>query len=317
MVQKLLYSLNIRSSVFLLFSLFLIQNLISQELFIGSGSEFYKMKNTEFTTSNSVVTVDPSGTFSLEAGNDWGSGSEFVNGEIKVIGSGDTKIPTGNNGVYAPVNAIHTGDITAAYFNTSPTSGANGVDVDAVADIEYWELTGNAIITLPWNDNSGITSLVNNNGGKLGSVTIVGYDNGIWNLVSASQSSVVSGNLLNGDVASDANTEVNLNGFSQFTFGIDHQVVLSINELFLTNGINILSNPIKSFDNNIRFNSENELNDLQISLYDITGRQLKVYENISTHGRIGVIEKPNLRSGIYLLKFVHEGKQGVKKIIIE
>ena len=181
MVQKLLYSLNIRSSVFLLFSLFLIQNINSQELFIGSDSDFYLKKDTEFTTSNTVVTVDPLGIFSLESGNDWGSSSEFVNGEIKVIGSGDTKIPTGNNGVYAPVNANHTGNITAAYFNSSPTSGSNGVDVDAVADVEYWELTGNAIITLPWNDNSGITSLVNNNGGKLGSVTIVGYDNGVWN----------------------------------------------------------------------------------------------------------------------------------------
>ena len=317
MIQKLLYSLNIRSSIFLLFSLFLIQNLFSQELFIGSDSEFYLKKDTEFTTSNTVVTVNPLGIFSLESGNDWGSSSEFVDGEINVIGSGDTKLPTGNNGVYAPVNASHTGNITASYFNTSPTSGANGVDVDAVADIEYWQLAGNATITLPWNDNSDITSLINNNGGKLGSVAVVGYDNGIWNLVSASQSSIVTGDLSNGNVTSDANNEIDLNGFSQFTFGIDHQVVLSINELFLTNGINILSNPIKAFDDSIRFNSENEMNNLQVSLYDITGKKLKIYENVSTRGRIGTIEKPNLRSGIYLLKFDHEGKQGVKKIIIE
>ena len=62
------------------------------------------------------------------------------------------------------------------------------------------------------------------------------------------QPAEVTGDLQNGDVTSDANNEVNLNGFTQFTFGIDHQVVLSIKDQTLSNGIKMVSNPVKSTD---------------------------------------------------------------------
>ncbi len=250
-----------------------------------------------------------------------GSAAEYVNGEVNVKGSGDTKIPIGNNGVYAPVIASHTGDMIASYVNSPPSSGANGVDVDAVLDVEYWKLTGNAIITLPWNDNSNITDLVNNNGGSLNAVAIVGLDSGIWNLVSATQTNTITGDLLNGDVTSDVtsdvNNNVNLDGFSEFTFGIDHQAALSVNELFLTNGIQILSNLIKNYENNIRFQVENEIQGFNVELYDIRGRKIKSYNQINTLNKKGSISKPELNSGLYFLKFDYEGKQGVKKIIIE
>jgi len=304
-------------SILLCFALISIENGVAQEIYIGSGAEFYLKANTNFTTSNTVITKDPMGKFSVEAGNNWGSVSEYVAGEVTAKGSGDTKIPVGNNGVYAPVVATHSTDVVASYMNSSPSSGANGVNVDAVGIVEYWKLTGNAIITLPWNDNSNITDLVNNNGGSLNAVALVGLDNGVWNLLSATQTNIVSGDLLNGDVTSDVNNEVDLNSFSEFTFGIDRQVVLSVNDLFLTNGIQILSNPIKNYESNIRFQVENDMQNLNVVLYDITGRIIKSYNQINTVGRSGIIPKPNLKSGLYFLKFDFEGKQGVKKIIIE
>lgn len=289
----------------------------SQGLYIGSGSEFYLKKNTDFTTGNTVVTTDLSGIFSLEAGADWGSNLEYVNGEVVVYGGGETKLPLGDNGVYAPVLAEHTGNINASYFNSSPPIGSNGVDVDAVADVEYWELSGNAVITLPWNDDSDITSLVNDNGGVLSSVSIVGLNGGVWDLVSASQSNTVNGDLLNGDVKSDENNKVNLDTFSQFTFGIDHQAALAINDLFLSTGIDLLANPVKAYESTIRFKASNDLVDLKATLYDVMGKTIKFYDNIKTYNGIGVLQKPNLKSGLYFLKFDHNGKQGVKKIIIE
>ena len=306
-----------RISFILFFALLSFQNGKAQDLFVGSNAEFFLKANTNFTTSNTIVTLDSSGKFSIEAGSDWGSNQEYVNGEVNTYGDGETKLPIGNNGVYAPVMANHTGNITGSYFNSAPTSGSNGADVDAVSNIEYWKLTGNAIITLPWNDNSDITSLVNNNGGKLSSVSIVGYDSGVWNLVSASQTNVVTGDLLNGDVTSDINNEVNLNSYTQFTFGIDHQAVLAVNDLFLSNGISIISNPVKASDRNIQFTSSNELIGLKVTLYNILGEKIKYYRNVSTYNGIGTLRKPHLDSGIYLLRFDYEGKQGVKKIIIE
>ena len=303
--------------ILFLFVMLSIQKNEAQKLYVDSGGEFYLQKDMDFTTSDSEVTVDLLGQFAVEAGSDWGSDMEYIDGDVTAIGSGETKLPTGNNGVYAPILAKHTGDITASYINGSPSSGSNGTDVSAVANIEYWKLTGNAVITLPWNDNSEITDLVNNNGSNINAVAIVGYDNGTWDLISSIQTNTVTGDLLNGNVTSDVNNEVNLNNFAQFTFGIDNQVVLSVKDPLLSNGIKMVSNPIKSTDEQIQFLSKNDMEDLQITLYDINGRLIKVFNNVKTYGRVGTLNKPNLKSGIYLLKFDHKGKQGIKKIIIE
>ena len=306
-----------RASILLMFFIFSFQIMLSQELFVSSNSELYLKKDLVFTTSNTVVTIDPLGTFSLEAGNNWGSDQEYVNGKVVAYGTGGTKMPVGNNNVYAPVIANHTSTINATYFNTSPVSGSNGLNVDAVSNVEYWELSGNAIITLPWIENSDITSLVNNNGGVLNSVAIVGYNTGTWNLVNASQTNTVSGNLLVGEVESDVSNEINLDNFSQFTFGIDHQVALAVNDLFLSTGIQILSNPVRRNNSKIQFRVSSTIQGINITMYSLLGQKIKYYPNISTSNGIGTLQKPNVKSGLYFLKFDYEGKQGVKKIIIE
>lgn len=289
----------------------------AQSLFVGAGTEFYLAKDLAFTTSSSIVEVDASGVFSVEAGNTWGSSQEYVNGSITAYGTGETLLPTGNNGVYAPVKMEHTGVATANYINSPPSIGSNGANVDDVSVVEYWELTGTAIVNLPWNDDSDITSLVNDNGGALSSVAIVGLNAGLWDLISASQSNTVSGDLLNGDVTSDMSIPANLNGFSEFTFGIDHQIVLDVNDLFLTTGINLVSNPVNAGQDNIEFTTSEEMVDLKVSIYDLNGRLIKNFDKVDVYLGVGNLPKSNLKSGMYFVKFEHEGKQGVKKVIIE
>ena len=295
---------------------FLSLNTFAQELYVGSGAELHLQKNLDFTTSNTVVSVGTTGKFSVEQGSNWGNTQEYVNGKVYTYGVGETKLPVGDNGVYAPVMVNHTINTAAQYFNTAPTGGSNGTDVDAVSDKEYWELEGHAIVTLPWIPASDITTLVNNNGGKLSSVAVVGLNGSVWNLVSASQTNVVTGDLSNGAVTTDSANEVVLNGFSQYTFGIDHQVVLGIDDLFITNDIRIISNPIDNDAAHIQFVSAN-LENLEVTIFDLLGRKISNQKNISISNNRGSISKPNLKSGIYLLKFEHEGKKGTKKILIK
>ena len=113
------------------------QIILAQELYVGPNTEFYLKKDLDFTTSNTVVSVDALGKFSVESGSMWGSTSEYVNGNVFAYGSDLTKLPTGNNSIYAPVMANHTGDIFASYLNAGPNSGTSGTDVNAVSDIEY------------------------------------------------------------------------------------------------------------------------------------------------------------------------------------
>ncbi len=287
-----------------------------QSLFVGNGTEFHLKKDLPFTTSNTIVTLDPGGIFSVEAGSLWGSSTEYVNGQVSALGTGISTLPVGNNGVYAPVVADHTGNLQAAYFNSSPGSGGLGANVNAVSDVEYWELSGNAVITLPWNAASNMTDLVTNNGGVLNSIAIVGLDGGTWNLVSAPLTNAVTGDLTSGTVTSDASNEVNLSTYSQFTLGIDNEVVLGLDELFITNGIDIVHNPVRSAET-IQFISENNLSELNAELYDITGKQIRTYNNIILLNGFGALDRTSIGGGIYFLKFIHQGKQGVKKIILE
>jgi hypothetical protein len=162
-----------------------------------------------------------------------------------------------------------------------------------------------------------MTNLVNNNGGSLNAVSIVGLDNGVWNLISDSQSFTVNGDLLNGEVGSDPNNSVNLNGFGQITFGIDHQVVLSVNDLFLSASIDLISNPVRQGDPDIRFKTTGDVLNMKASLYDLHGRLLKEYHNVEISAGEGNLSKANLKSGLYFVKFEQEGKQGVKKLIVE
>lgn len=317
MKLKLLIFSTFRNLFLFLLFLGMIQKVSSQELYVGANAELFLAKDAVFTTNNTVVQVDDNGTFSIEAGSNWGSEMEFVAGLVKVIGTGKTNLPTGDNGVYAPVTMDHTGDVTAKYSNTAPSDGTNGTDVDAVSNIEFWELTGTAVVTLPWNENSDITSLVNNNGGALSSVSIVGLNGGVWDLISASRSYTVAGDLLNGSVTSDLNNQVDLNGYAQYTFGIDHQIVLSVNDLFRSTGISLLSNPVKAIEENVRFSTSGEIVDLKVSIYDIHGRLMKRFDKVDLSLGEGNLPKSNLKSGLYFVKFEHEGKQGVKKLIIE
>ncbi|RLD78890.1 MAG: hypothetical protein DRJ07_12570, partial [Bacteroidetes bacterium] len=77
-------------SILMLFVLLSIQKNEAQKLFIDSGGEFYLQKDMDFSTSDKEVTVDLLGEFSVEAGNDWGSDMEYVDGFVTAIGNGET-----------------------------------------------------------------------------------------------------------------------------------------------------------------------------------------------------------------------------------
>ena len=80
---------------------------------------------------------------------------------------------------------------------------------------------------------------------------------------------------------------------------------------------NLLSNPVKSYENEIRFMASDEMLDVKASIYDINGRMVKSYDRVDLYQGEGNLPKSNLKSGLYFLKFEHEGKQGVKKLLIE
>ena len=70
MVKKHFKPYFFRINVLLLFTLLSFQKSESQELYIGSGGQFFLKSNIDFTTSSSLVSVVNNGEFILEAGSD-------------------------------------------------------------------------------------------------------------------------------------------------------------------------------------------------------------------------------------------------------
>ncbi len=316
MKQKITQDSKFHSVLLLLFAIAFINFGYAQQLHIADGGSFYVKNNTVFTTSNTIVTVEDLGSFQLDSGNSWGSSQEFVDGVVTALGTGVTKLPIGDNGNYAPVVANHSTPITASYKQSAPNGGSLGGDVLAVTDKEYWELNGTATITLGWNPSSDIANFVNDNGASVNGLTIVGYQSGTWDLLTAPQTSVVSGDEDNGTVSTGPTSEVNLSGYSQITIGLDRQAVLSVDGLFADRGIQLISNPVTSGDD-IRFTSSLELKDLNVTLYDIMGRTIRNYQDVKLSNHVGVLTRNGLNSGVYFLQFESEGRKGVKKVIIE
>ena len=63
--------------------------------------------------------------------------------------------------------------------------------------------------------------------------------------------------------------------------------------------------------------AEGELVDLKASIYDINGRLIKHFGKVELNLGVGNLPKSNLKSGLYFVKFENEGKQGIKKVLIE
>jgi hypothetical protein len=120
-----------------------------------------------------------------------------------------------------------------------------------------------------------------------------------------------------GDVTSDPNQSVDLNGFGQFTFGIDTETVLSVEDELFSSGFSLLSNPVRLGESEIRFSSKQEFNNLEINVFDLNGRLVRSYNNVGTYNGTGQVSKGNLESGLYFVKFEEDGKTGIKKMLVE
>lgn len=125
----------------------------------------------------------------------------FIDGYVKKAGTDSFIFPVGDNGVFRPF-ATSSDQALGAYYGVNPAvavtsnpaggdygvlpaggpfSTANLVDgLAAVSTTEYWDINGTSPgkITLSWNDNSAVNTLVTNRG--LSKLTIAGWDGNKW-----------------------------------------------------------------------------------------------------------------------------------------
>ena len=162
------------------------------------------------STTPNLLTLENTATITGQ------STASYVEGPLKKIGSTDFLFPTGDEGVYAPIEltsmfgADAATEITSEYnFDQYSDVTSIGLGLNNVSYIEYWEVasTGNidsTTMTLYW------TSAARSDIDDFVDLRIVHYTGGIW--VDLQQDSNVPG-------PSGSITTSGVTSFSPFTFG--------------------------------------------------------------------------------------------------
>lgn len=167
--------------------------------------------------------------------------SNYVDGYVRKLGSGNFIFPVGDNGRFAPFAAAADGT-TGAYYNADPStaitsdlSGGNypalpagapfptasrGTGVVAVSGFEYWDIDGATAtpITLTWDASSDVTTLTSN---WLKTLTILGWNGSQWEAIPSTvdATSILGGSstLTAGSITT--NSSITPDSYSAFTLG--------------------------------------------------------------------------------------------------
>lgn len=205
---------------------------VNGPFYIGVNATTYlKTGNFTFGASASVTTIksSPYGLLSIASGSTISSGTSslFVDGWVKILGTGTFTFPIGQrdliNSYYAPlvVTPVEGSGVKAAYFRDATTTIGTQVDgsLSSISNLEYWKINGaNAKVSLTWNSSSSLIT------SQLANITIAGYNSSInkWQAISSSVdiTSVLGGvsSTTAGSVTSTSN--IVLANYSAFTIGI-------------------------------------------------------------------------------------------------
>lgn len=95
--------------------------------------------------------------------------------------------------------------------------------------------------------------------------------------------------------------------------GVDDENLLNEDVVY------VYPNPIKEHETTIKFNLPSNIEQLDILMYDYTGKIVKQYKNVSINSGANHISKPTVEAGLYFLQFSFNNgeQQATSKLIVE
>jgi len=173
-------------------------------------------------------------------------------------------------------------------YSLPPKPPAGGFDVRFAGDMRYCE-------------DSGSIELINNDKNLTIVYSISGADNEHWILTSDESETW----------ALESSGELTINGNSNHLF-LEKRAVTPI-EFALEQNYPNPFNPVTTISYSIP-----ELSNVQIIIYDITGRKIDVLvDNLQQAGHYNIQwNGQNTASGMYFLKLVHDGKTQIRKMML-
>jgi hypothetical protein len=187
---------------------------------IESGTFNFGLGN--ITTSRSHL---DHGTLSFSREALWEKATSINHVDGYVASSFDFMYPTGQAGIYAPIQVTsgNSEKIKAAYTRANPSQNRNTytTSVAIISKLEFWNIDGvnsDNTISLTWRNSSTIANFTN---AELSELTIVGWNGKSWVAIP----SIADNNSILGEISSLESGSItsipnfNLADFSIFTFG--------------------------------------------------------------------------------------------------
>lgn len=263
--------------------------LSAQELYVGDGATFFVAQGTAFTTSNNLVSHHANGNFAVEAGFDWtaAGATEYVDGSMAVIGAGTTTLHVGNSGSYSPITVTTANaddHFVGSYTKAEPATAAMHAALSnyELSDSEFWSVAKTAGTSVGVTV-SGLTADANAtyDGNASSGTDKVVHLNTTWNEYAAT-------------------SEV-----GDFSYASE-MTALAIDKIDAAT-FSLYPNPANVYGT-VQFQMP-ENTEVMIAVYNITGSLV--------HQQVGGKSFSLTTSGIYLVKFVANGKVTIKQLVIK
>ncbi|MDO5980796.1 T9SS type A sorting domain-containing protein [Flavivirga spongiicola] len=312
-MKKNSFKLSLCTGVSTLICFFLcvfIQDVKAQNaLYVGDGGILYLKKDLPLVF-NGNLSRSATGNVVFEAGTNLSSLTDYFAGSagsdyVSVYGAGTTVVPVGSSIVRSPITIVSNAsndNFSIGYFLNDPA-----VDVSAsldaalsssnyfLSDDEYWTVnkvsgTSNGYVI------SGTTpkSDAKYDGSDGTSYKMVWFNGSQWEEYVGDQK------------------EGSFSYVSQKSaLGIDDEH--NIGEFLL------YPNPVSAVATNVYFTLPANVQQLSVTVYDVTGKRVANYNNIPVRVGVNSISKPELSKGLYFLKFSFNNRQQymTKRLVVQ
>lgn len=273
--------------------------LLAQDIYVGDGASFYLKSTLNFAAGSSPVNHHANGVFEEQAGVSWADAATYVDGKITVYDAGITIVNVGDTAQsLINITTVATDVIVCDYTRTGPTGTLDAALVNyKLSDNEYWTVSKTSGSST--DVNVGITAMTGATyNGSAPSVTpvVVRYNttSAQWELYTSSL------------------------GFGNFSFASD-QSLLGVNDVVISESFKLYPNPVSLTQTCINYVLPSNVNQLVITVYDVTGKQVQQQTNVAIVTGINKVETAKLAKGMYFMQFSFNNNDQVitKKLLVE
>ncbi len=273
--------------------------LLAQDIYVGDGASFYLKPALNFAAGKNPVTHHANGVFGEKSGVSWADTATYVDGKITVYDGGTTIVNVGDVAQsLINITTVATDEIVCDYTRTAPTGTLDPALVGyELSDNEYWTVS----------KNSGASTDVN-----VGIIAMSGASyNGALPVVTAEivryNTTSTQWELYSGSV-----------GFGDFTFAAN-QVVLGVDDVVIAGSFKLYPNPVKSNAESISYVLPSAIDQLDITVYDITGKQVQQQTNVAIVTGVNSVQTSQLAKGMYFMQFSFNNSAQVitKKVLVQ